>query len=78
MQIYNEGSHLDWYLALIEELITGNDGLVNAAHIHTSTAWKNCPVVKLYSLEINTLETPTTDDHDQQIYLAANDIQNPR
>ena len=37
----------------------------------------NHPIVKLYPLEINTSEAPTTDGHDLQNYVAADDIQNP-
>jgi len=37
VQIHDEGPRLNWHLAVIEELITGKDGLVQVANIHTST-----------------------------------------
>ena len=77
VQIHDEGPRLNWRLAVIEELITGNDGIVRAAYIRTSTGRTNRPIVKLYPLEINTSETPTTNDRDLQNYVAAEDIQNP-
>ena len=62
VQIHDEGSRLGWRLAVIEELITGNDGLVRAANICTSTGRTNRPIVKLYPLEVVSAETlvPTT------------------
>ena len=57
MQIYDEGPRLSWLLAVIEELITGNNGLVRAAIIRTSTGCTNRPIVKLYPLEITSVET---------------------
>ena len=38
---------LQWRLAIIEELIKGNDGQVRAAHITTSTHTTTRPVAKL-------------------------------
>jgi len=43
---------LQWRLAIIEELIKGNDGQVRAAHITTSTHTTTRPVAKLYPLEV--------------------------
>ena len=37
VQVHNEGSRVYWKLAIIEKLISGNDGLIHAAHIHTRT-----------------------------------------
>ena len=47
-----EGPRSSWKLAAIEDLITGGDGLVRAAHIRTSTGYINRPVLKLYPLEV--------------------------
>ena len=44
VQIHDEGPWINWRLAVIKELITGKDGLVQAVNIRTST---NCPIVKL-------------------------------
>ena len=57
VQIHDEGPRLSWRLAIIEELITGNDGLVRAANIRTSTGRTNRPIVKLYPLEVTSVET---------------------
>ena len=66
MQIHNEGPRLSWYLAVIEELIIGNDGLVRAAIIRTSTGHTNRPIVKLYPLEVTSAET-TVISHSQRV-----------
>lgn len=50
--VHNEGPRSSWKLAVVEEVIRGGDGLVRAAHIHTSTGSTNRPVNKLYPLEI--------------------------
>ena len=57
MQIHDDGPRLSWRLAVIEELLTGNDGLVRAANIRTSTGRTNRPIVKLYPLEVASVET---------------------
>jgi len=43
---------IQWRLAVVEELIMGNDGQVRAAHIRTSTHTTTRPVAKLYPLEV--------------------------
>jgi len=43
---------LQWRLAIVEELIKGNDGQVRALHIKTSTHTATRPVAKLYPLEV--------------------------
>ena len=48
VQIHDKGPRLSWHLAVIEESITGNDGLVRVAIIRTSTGHINHPVIKLY------------------------------
>ena len=67
VQIHDEGSRLGWRLAVIEELITGKDGLIRAASIRTSTGRTNRPIIKLYPLEVVSAETttsPTLHDHE--------------
>ena len=48
---------MSWRLAVIEELITENDRLVRAAIIQTSTCHTNRTIVKLYPLEVTSVET---------------------
>ena len=57
MQIHDDGPRLSWRLAVIEELITANDGLVRAAIVRTSASRTNCPIVKPYPLEVTSVET---------------------
>ena len=64
MLVHNEGPRSTWKLAVIENLIRGGDGLVRAAHIHTSTGYTNQPVTKLYPLEITTTTVPRIASHD--------------
>ena len=45
---------LQWRLAIVEDLIKGNDGQVQAAHIRTSSHKTTTqPVAKLYPLEVH-------------------------
>ncbi|XP_056006628.1 uncharacterized protein LOC130050470 [Ostrea edulis] len=53
VQVYENMPRTKWKLAMIDELITGNDGLVRAAKIHTaSNKITTRPVTKLYPLEL--------------------------
>ncbi|XP_053406534.1 uncharacterized protein LOC123530253 [Mercenaria mercenaria] len=56
VQVHDEGPRLRWKLAVVQELITGNDGLVRAAKIKTVNGLTTRPVVKLYPLETVTSE----------------------
>jgi len=48
---------------VIEELLEGLDGFVQAAKIRTSAGKTNRPVAKFYPLELSTLCEPTTGDN---------------
>ena len=48
--VHNDGPRVKWKLAVLESLITGNDGLVRAANIRTSARKTNRPISKLYPL----------------------------
>ena len=87
VQIHDEGSRLGWLLAVIEELITGEDGLIRAASIRTSTGQTNQPIIKLYPLEMVSAETTTrltlhdhenTPDDTQEENLTVTQKQPPR
>ena len=39
-------------LAMIEELITGNNGLTRAANLRTASGWTNRLIVRIYQLEV--------------------------
>ena len=51
--VHDEKPRNVWKLAVIEELIRGNDGLVRAANIRTKNGQTNRPITKLYPLEIS-------------------------
>ena len=47
---YDDKPRLHWKLAIVEDLIKGNDGLVRAAHVRTEKYRTIRPIVKLYPL----------------------------
>ena len=51
--VHDDKPRLDWKLAVIEELLTGNDGLVRAANIRTRNYVTSRPISKLYPLEVS-------------------------
>ena len=50
--VHDEGSRINWKLAVIEELLPGRDGHVLAVNMRTQGGTTNCPTSKLYPLEI--------------------------
>jgi len=52
VQIHDESPRSQWKLAVVQELIYGNDGYTRAAKIRTSSGVTNRPIVKLYPLEM--------------------------
>ena len=52
VQVHDDTKRVNWRLAIIESLIYGNDGMVRAANIKTSTGYTNRPITKLYPLEV--------------------------
>ena len=59
--IQDDTPRIDWRLAVIEELIVGNDGLVRAAHIRTAQGRTNRPISKLCPLEVSSNELRIPD-----------------
>ena len=55
---------LHWRLAVVEDLIKGNDGQVRAAHIKTSSHKTTRPVAKLYPLEVHSELSDNSNDDD--------------
>ena len=51
--VHDDTPRMTWRMAVIEDLITGHDGLVRAATIRTTTGITNRPITKLYPLELN-------------------------
>ena len=50
--VHDDAPRLHWKLAIVEEPIKGNDGLVCAARIRTDNCTTTRPIVKLYPLEV--------------------------
>ena len=50
--VHNDGARINWKLAVVQDLVKGNDGLVRSATIRTSTGVTNRPITKLYPLEV--------------------------
>ena len=66
MLIHDECPRINWKMAVVRSLVTGNDGLVRSAIIRTKNGMTNRPVTKLYlelsdkkGTEMN--ENPTMD-----------------
>ena len=65
--VHDNTPRLQWKLAIIEDLIKGNDGLVLAAHIRTENCRTTKPIVKLYPLEVaNSDDQSPVDSTEQQ------------
>jgi len=60
--VHDDTPRINWRLAVVEDTIVGEDGLVRAANIRTSTGRTNRPVIKLYPLEV-TAEDPLYKEH---------------
>lgn len=55
--IHNENPRINWKMAVVESLVTGNDGMVRSAIIRTKNGVTNRPVAKLYPLELSDKES---------------------
>ena len=53
MVVHDDQPCLMWKLAVVEDLIVGKDGLVQAAHIHMANHRTTRLIIKLYPLEVN-------------------------
>jgi len=54
--VHDDTPRVNWRLAVVEDTIVGEDSLVRAANIGTSTGKTNSPIVKLYPLEVTAEE----------------------
>ena len=57
--VHDDTPRVNWRYAVIEGVIRGNDGLIRAANIRTSTGKTTRPITKLYPLEV----TSTSESH---------------
>ncbi|XP_071160987.1 uncharacterized protein [Mytilus edulis] len=61
VQVHDDKPRIKWKTAVVEEVVTGNDGLVHSAIIRTNSGRTSRPIVKLYPLEIN--EVKPSDEY---------------
>ena len=52
VQIHDDKPRIQWKLGVVDELLTGNDGITRAVKLRTNSGYTNRLVVKLYPLEI--------------------------
>ena len=50
--IHDDTPRTTWKLAVVEKLITGLDGITRAAEIRTTNGTTNCPITRLFPLEV--------------------------
>ncbi|CAG2234601.1 unnamed protein product [Mytilus edulis] len=60
VQVHDDKTRIKWKKAVVEEVVTGNDGLVRSSIIRTNSGRTSRPIVKLYPLEINEV-TPSDE-----------------
>ena len=51
--VHDDIPKTNWKLAVVEKLITGLDGITRAAEIRTAGGRTNCPITRLFPLEVN-------------------------
>jgi len=69
VQIHGDCPRIQWRLGVIVQLNKGADGLVCSVQLRISTGRTNCPIAKLYPLEIiatDVLPSNSNDDSGQQ------------
>ena len=73
--VYDDSPRINWRLAVVEDTISGKDGLIRAATIRKSTGKTNRSITKLYPLEITAanslLEQPKSKSTDNDIQKSA-------
>ena len=64
--VHDDTPRLTWHLTVVEDTISGQDGLIRAANIRTSTGRTNRPITKLYPLEVSTAESSSIQKQNYQ------------
>ena len=60
--VHDDTPRVNWKYAVIESVIKGNDGLIRAVNIRTSTGKTTRPITKLYPLEVTSHAVTETDE----------------
>ena len=61
--VHDDCPRLQWKLAVIDDLVEGNDGLIRSAHISTANHKTSRPITRLYPLEV--VSSGNTEDTEQ-------------
>ncbi|XP_063447046.1 uncharacterized protein LOC134726569 [Mytilus trossulus] len=67
VQVHDDKPRIKWKTAVVEEVVTGNNGLVRSAIIRTNSGQTSRPIVKLYPLEINEDELSNTSEETKEV-----------
>ena len=66
--VNDDGPRINWKLAIVENLVEGNDGLVHSAAVRTRHGVTNRPVAKLYPFELTSeVRTDITNNRDTAV-----------
>lgn len=61
VQIHDETLRNSWKLAVVEELVKGEDNLIRTVKLRTKNGTTNRPITKLYPIEVNCIESEPED-----------------
>ena len=62
--VHDDCPRLHWKLAVVDDLVEGNDGLIRSAHISTANHKTSRPITRLYPLEV--VSSGDTENIDQE------------
>ena len=62
---YDDTPRFHWKLAVVDDLVKGNDGLIHSAHISTANHKTNRLITRLYPLEVVSSENREHTDHER-------------
>lgn len=63
--VYDDTPRIHWKLAVVDDLVKGNDGLIRSAHISTANHKTNRPITRLYPLEVVSSKNRENTDHER-------------
>ena len=64
--VHDDTPRLHWKLAVVDDLVKGNDGLIRSAHISTANHKTNRPITRLYPLEVVSSENRESADRERR------------